>query len=505
MTARLSAILIGTHLLALGAGWWAMTSREAPAAAGSSSTLPGKTDRSPRPERRVGNAELLAAYGDSDFWSEAQRLRSGAAADPPAGGASSALIPLEQRAAEIADIPGALQRELEAVNAGKAYDYQLAKALILRWMKEDAAACAAWLGRMNSRVGWGDPFIAFAGALPPLELLGRMDGWLQVNRSRALSAIAEQVGKERVAELPAILSRLGADEAQRFLGEAERHARVEDAAMWLGVLADDPKRLALLARKWIQGPGTNWEWRDDGWVPSGRDMDGWQERAELAFAAAAGTPAEEAFRKQWEFTRRESEAGRELARVAREPEAATAALVELLRADGHDEAEALRLAEEQISRSYQGGLQDWQRQAWEQDLQLSLLGQVSLEETLAARLDAIDSSLPAVLKPGTRASSWRDALQIDPAATLEVARQRGESGEAVRVAAELLGHHETSLTVQAEILGSLAGQGLWEQGGRLPSAGTFAAEYLRDDPVAARAWLLSLPDSLSDALKEGAR
>jgi hypothetical protein len=194
-----------------------------------------------------------------------------------------------------------------------------------------------------------------------------------------------------------------------------------------------------------------------------------------------------------------------LARVAREPAEATAALVELYRAAGHDEAEAVRRAGEDISKGYQGGLQVWQREAWEQDLQLSLLGRQSLETVLVTRLDAIDSSLPEVLRPGTRGSSWRDAMRVDPAATLEVARQRGAGDEAVRAAAELIQTNETLLSVQAEILGLLAQQGLWKPGGPLPKAETFAAEYLRDDPVSARAWLQGLPESLSTQIKEGSR
>jgi hypothetical protein len=138
-------------------------------------------------------------------------------------------------------------------------------------------------------------------------------------------------------------------------------------------------------------------------------------------------------------------------------------------------------------------------------LQLSLLGRQSLETVLAARLDAIDSSLPEVLRSGTRGSSWRDAMRIDPAATLEVARQRGAGDEAVRVAAELIRDNETSLPVQAEVLGLLARQGLWKPGGLLPNAETFAAEYLRDDPVSARVWLQGLPESISTQIKEGSR
>jgi hypothetical protein len=505
MKKRHSAILIGTHLLALGVGWWAVRARETPTAADPLPALAGKTDRPARQERRVGTAELLAAYGNPDFWGETMRLRSAATVEPPASGPTPVFIPPEQRAAEVADIPAALQKELEALNAGKTYDYEFAKALIRRWMKEDTAACAAWLGRMNSRIGWGDPFNAFAESLPPLELIGLMDGWLRRNRGSALSAIAKQVGKDNASELPALLARLGGDAAKGFLENAANYARLEDAVVWLSLVADDPNRIAGLAGKWIQGPGSNWQWRDGEWQPSSPEMKDWEARAEMALAAAAGTPAEEVFRRHWEMERLRSDSGRELARVAREPEEAGAALVELYRAAGQDEAEAVRRAREEISKGYQDGLQVWQREAWEQDLQLSLLGRQSLETVLAARLDAIDSSLPEVLRSGTRGSSWRDAMRIDPAATLEVARQRGAGDEAVRVAAELIRDNETSLPVQAKVLGLLARQGLWKPGGLLPNAETFAAEYLRDDPVSARVWLQGLPESISTQIKEGSR
>lgn len=75
----------------------------------------------------------------------------------------------------------------------------------------------------------------------------------------------------------------------------------------------------------------------------------------------------------------------------------------------------------------------------------------------------------------------------------------------MRVAAELIRDNETSLPVQAEVLGLLAQQGLWKPGGPLPIAETFAAEYLRDDPVSARVWLQGLPESISTQIKEGSR
>ncbi len=469
------------------------------------SGLATKTERSSRPDRRVDTGDLLSAYGNTDFRAEAQQLRNPATPPVVAAATPTVFIPAAQRAAETSDIPGALQKELESVNAGKTYDYQLAKALVSRWMKEDAAACAAWLGQMKMRGGWGDPFNAFAETLPPLELLGLMDGWLQVNRRLALSSLAERMGKVDAAALPAILSRLGDQEAKAFLENAASYARVEDAAVWLTVSEDDPTRLTSLAGKWIQGPGTNWEWRDGEWVPSSREMMEWRNAAEPALAAAAGTPAEEVFQQQWEKELRRSETGRELARVAREPAEAAAALVALHMAEGHDEAEARKVATEEIAQSYRDGLEDWQRESWEQELQLSLLGRQSLEEALVGRLEAIESSLPEVLRSGTLSRSWRDAMTVDPAATLEVAQQRGQTDEAVRVAAELVRNPETSLPVRAEILGLLADQGLWKQDGVLPNVVDLAREYLRDDPEGARVWLKRLPATLSNSIKEVAR
>ena len=203
MKARLPAILIGTHLLALGAGWWFAGKDEPIVAPGNQPARPGKASRPPRPERRVSTADLLAAYRNPELWGEALKRRNEASrprVEPPHG-TPAVPIPPEQRAAEIADIAGAMQKELEAVDAGKAYDHQLAKALVTRWMKEDPVACAAWLGRMKMRVGWGDPFAAIAKTLPPGELLALMEqGWLRVNRRRALDYLAEHLGESSAAE-----------------------------------------------------------------------------------------------------------------------------------------------------------------------------------------------------------------------------------------------------------------------------------------------------------------
>jgi hypothetical protein len=509
MKVRLPVILIGTHLLALGAGWWCLRpSDPVPGAPQQASLASKQSDRPSRPERRVSAEDLLAAYETSDLWTEAQKRRSNASRPPesPPNGSPTVYIPPEQRAAEVTDIAGAMQKELEAMDGGKSYDYMFAKALIARWMKEDPAACAAWLGQMKMRTAWGDPFNAFAKTLPPMELLKLMEqGWLQRNRRYALEYLAQQMGEASVADLPGVLSALSEEEAKSFLAKASGQAKAEDAAVWLNLLAD-PRSLQSLADKWIRGPGSNWRWKDGTWAPSGSVAADWQEKAALLLEAAAGTPAEEVFRKKIEAARREGEIGREIARVAREPAEATAALVDLYLNEGNNEAEARRRASETISQSYGNGLDTWQKDAWEQDLQLSLLGQQKLHDALIARLKAIDAELPQVLHGGTRSQMWSDAMEVDPGVTLEVARRSGRADEALQSVAKLISNGEVSFAKRAEILLTLSEQDLWTQDGKLlPNARTFSDQYLRDDPDAARLWIAKLPSALSRSLKEEAR
>jgi hypothetical protein len=510
MKASLPVILVGTHLLALGAGWWCLgPSDPAPGASQQALLASKQLDRSPRQERRVSAEDLLAAYETSSMWIESQKRRSGASQAPiaSANGSSTIHIPPEQRAAEVTDIAGAMQKELEAVDAGKSYDYQLAQALVARWMKEGPAACAAWLGQMKMRTAWGDPFHAFAKTLPPAELLKLMEqGWLQRNRRFALEYLAQRMGEASAADLPAVLAALGQDEAKGFLEKASGQAKAEDAAVWLELLGGDPKTLRSLANRWIQGPGSSWAWNDGAWVPSGRATAEWQQKAELVLASAAGTPAEEIFRHQLEAEQERSDKGRELARIAREPAEATAALVDFYVRQGHDEAEARGLASQAIAESYGNGLDAWQRDAWEQDLQLSLLGRQRLNDVLIARLKAIDAELPQVLHGGTRSQVWSDAMVIDPEVTLEVARQSGRADEALQSAAKLILNGEVSLAKRADILLTLSEQEMWKQDGELlPNAQTFSEQYLRDDPEAARLWIAKLPPALSQSLKKETR
>ncbi len=498
MKSRLIVVLAGTHLLALAAGWWGTQGGDRASAEKPPLAPQRHSDRPPREERRVRSADLIAAYGGDD-WVEVMQQRKPAASHT----ASSAPdVSPEQRAAETRDIPGALQEQLDAVNGGKSYDYKLAKALVQRWMREDPDACAEWLGRMEMRSGWGDPFTAFAESLPPLDLLGLInEDWLPRNRSLALSYLATHVGKQAAADVPAILARLDGKDAENFLNAAAEQARVEDARVWIAIAADDPQMLDELAQRWITGPGDHWKWSDGELVPSDRDAAAWQERAAQALAAAAGTPAEEVFLRRLEEEERQSEIGLQLARIPAEPVEAIAALTELMTAEGRDKAKASDLAAEAITAKYAEGLEEWNRDDWEVDLQHSLLGRRAHEQVLADRLAAIASSLPEVLQQGTRERTWREAMMVDPEATLDVAIGGGFGEEAAANAAKLLGGMEVSRGLKADILVSLAARNLWN-GADLPEGERFATELIRDDPSAAKTWLARLPAAIANALQE---
>ena len=124
MKARLRVILIGTHLLALGAGWWCLGKRHPDPARDPASSLATKSERPPRQERRVSTADLLAAYHDRALSSEALERRNAALPqrEPPPNGTPSVPVSLEQRAAEIPDIAAAMQKEVEAREGGKPND-----------------------------------------------------------------------------------------------------------------------------------------------------------------------------------------------------------------------------------------------------------------------------------------------------------------------------------------------------------------------------------------------
>ncbi|HEY1120777.1 MAG TPA: hypothetical protein VGE67_04220, partial [Haloferula sp.] len=76
MKAPLPVILIGTHLLALGVGWWCLRPSAPESVASQETSRASKqSERSPRQERRVSTAELLAAYNNPELWGEAQKRR----------------------------------------------------------------------------------------------------------------------------------------------------------------------------------------------------------------------------------------------------------------------------------------------------------------------------------------------------------------------------------------------------------------------------------------------
>lgn len=475
-----------THLLALGAGWW-LAGERSPVVSGAEESTPIRSSgREPRRTSRVPVSELIGAYGNSEYWSESQARRPGAAILEIPVDKHPRLTP-EQRAAETKDIPAAIQKELEALNAGKIHDYMFAKALVTRWMKEDAKACAAWLGRMESRIGWMDPFQAFAASRPPMEVLDLMDdGWLSVNRRRAMESLARQVGESSAASLPDILERLGGDLAKGFLETASRYARPEDAALWLQLAGDDQRMLADLAYRWIQtqdvlgGPPA---------VPDEAKL----RQAESLLALAEGTPAAELFRARVEEQRRNADGARLLALAGSDPKQAFPDLVRRAMDEGRGEEEATKIACDQIRNALPGGLAIWQKGAWLAAIQHNLSGKSRLDEVLGERLDAIRANLPDPLQSVPRIASFGDALAVDPAATLEFARDRGLLDEVVRGGADKLGQNSLSASVRAEILAAFAREGLWTTSRGLPDPRWFADEYARYDPEAAKAWMAGLP------------
>lgn len=481
-----------THLLALGAGWWWAGEKSASGSGVAENIRPLQTRGQARQERPVSPRELIDAYNNPEFWSQARARRSGSESSVVRNGDPPVLTPAEQAAA-VGDIAAALQKEIDGLNTGKGHDYMLGKALINRWMKENPKASAAWLGRMKSRIGWMDPFHAFAESLPPMEVLDLMDDdWLRANRGRALKGLAAHMGDTAVAGLPQVLGRLEKEEAARFLSDASSRARAEDAEAWLQVAGDDRQLLNGLARRWIDGSQDK---QDDGWL---RQM-------EFLLQAAAGTPAEEIFRARIEEQRKIAEGRILLASAKADPKQAFDGLLARAIADGHDPAEARNIASGQVESAYPGGIETWRQSEWHVSIQQSLAGSRSLEDALAERLDSIREGLPDPLQAAPRGATWSDALTVDAMATLGFAKHQGLLDEVIRSGATLAGQHDVSLAVKADLLRAFAGDGLWDKSRGLPDPKSFLETYSREDPAAAKAWWASLPQNLRNSRTQPSR
>lgn len=476
-----------THLLALGVGWWAAAERSADGIGVEESAPRRSSGRELRRTSRVPVSELIGAYGNSEYWTESQARRPGSermarSGDPPPRTPA-------QRAAGTKDIPAAIQKELEALNAGKVHDYMLAEALVTRWMKEDAKACAAWLGRMESRIGWMDPFQAFVASRPPMEVLDLMDdGWLDTNRRRAMECLTRQVGQYSAASLPDVLERLGGEPAKRFLEAASSEARPEDAALWLELAGEDSRMLAAFAGRWIRATGS-------GRGPS-REVntdDAWLRQAESLLELAEGTPAEQAFRSRFDEQRRIADGAKLLKLAGSDPKEAFPGLVQRAIGEGHGEEEARKIACDQIRNAMPDGMAAWEQGTWLAALQHNLSGKARLDEVLGERLDAIRGNLPEALQSDPRIASFGDALAVDPVATLEFARDRGLLDEVVRGGAVRLQESSVSISVHAEMLAAFAREGLWTASRGLPDPKSFADKFAREDPDAAKAWMAGLP------------
>lgn len=501
------ALWIASHLGALALGF-ALAPRAGSPADGDAARLPAKASERPaRPERRVPTTDLLAAYGNSEFWSAARARRN--KNRPGASGATDQpYVAPDVRAAQVRDIPAALDAQLEAVNRGKSYDHMFAKALIKRWMLADRAACAQWLGAMKMRGVWQDPFNAFAGSLPAADLLGLVDDrWLPANRSAALEALAEKTGTAEPASLPGMLEPLGAGEAARFLATAARHARPEDASWWLQFAAErNPDLVETLAAQWIRGPGSSWEWRENELVPENRpgSQDDWREHARLVMAAAGGTPAEAVFQRRFEQEELNAERGRLLALAAREPVAAMEQLLALETGQGRDAEEVREELTRQVSNSFGANATNWRRSEWEQGLQSSVLGERPIDDVIIERLDLVEAGLPDLFRPQLLQQAMHDAMQVDPAAAVRVGVARGLTDRVRQAANEVLPASGTPQSVAAGIILAMEDNGLLANDGQLRErAADFTKEYLRDDPGAAETWLSRLPTALAQQLRGG--
>jgi len=401
----------------------------------------------------------------------------------------------EERAAACADIHADLEKEFKKVQGSLGYDYVYSRALVARWVKEDPAACSAWIGAMNSRGAWGDPSDAFARALPAQQALDLMEnGWLDSNRRMALSDIAKATAERSPAELPGILSRLRKGEANSFLNAALYYAKPNDAAIWLQIAGSDEKLLASLADKWIVASPT-----PDHRVPSDRNP---QQDAEMALAAAAGTPAEAFFRQRYEAAVLTGKVDETMARLPSEPAAAVAALEAIYREQGLGPDAVQKKIMETVTQRYEGTLGQWNRVEWDSSLQQAVLGTLPMRDALEGRLAAIDSGLPEMLRGSSRASTLRDAMAIEPATVIQLALDRGLESEGVAAAAQVARLSEAPMTVRGDILLALANHDLWTDGHNLPDAKTFALRYFHYDPEAAQSWRRSLPPAMATALQE---
>jgi hypothetical protein len=113
-----------THLLALGAGWWWAGEKSASGSGVGENIRPLQTRGQARQERPVSPRELIDAYNNPEFWSQARARRSGIPLSVVRDGDPPVLSP-DERAAEVGDIAAALQKEIDGLNTGKGHDYML--------------------------------------------------------------------------------------------------------------------------------------------------------------------------------------------------------------------------------------------------------------------------------------------------------------------------------------------------------------------------------------------
>lgn len=462
-----------------------------------------KTERVATEERRVPARDLLAAYRfDSPHAREASRRRQKLiyGGDPPhvARQKGDWETP-EERAAKVTDFVTTMQERVELVDQGKDYDYMFCKAVIRRWLEEEPEVCMAWLGRMEMRTGWGDPFSELAegpmGADPVrmLELMG--NGWLERNRGYALKNLAERMAKKGVAEIPAALELLRESEREKFLDEALFYAGSEDVAAWLEVIdADDEKRLKKLASKCLG--------RQLGQFSSPK-VD-WQQRSEAVMAAVAGTPGEKFFQDEWAREQYSREKARLEAMVETDPKQAVELLVEMRVASGDDPEAARRRVVEDLSSRNNRRVEKWGQKEWEVGLQEVVMGENSLVGVLGERLGKISSELPPELHDTMGGKAVRDTLLVSPGETTAFVLSEGRGAMLEGPLKEFLRDGNHTKSVGATVLREVIENEGWESvPGIRPLAVEFARGYLEIDRERASKWLGTLPPDVAAELERG--
>lgn len=497
-----AAWLVGTHVLALGLGIVFASRSDDERTKPSLRPVPKISERPSREKRQVSTGELLSAYNNFDFISEARARRKGPNEIVDASSKISNEDSPEDRAAQVDDISASLDEQLDAVNGGKSYDYQFSKALIKRWLLEDPAACMKWVGSMKMQVGWGDPFNAIAEALPAEQLLDLMDeSWLSRNRNRALESIAETVGSSTPEKLGGLLARLSEGEASVFLSTAMRNAKPEDAGIWLKfALETQPSLVSTLAMQWLGTGASRWEWRDDKLVQSQGPFNkgDWAEKARMVLAAAEGTAAEEEIRQRYTSSLIRAEEERLLALAIREPNNAYDQMMALHQSSGNSSENLHSEVINKISNQFGHHADQWKQGEWEMAIQQNVLGELPMDRVISERLDLIRKEIPESFRAPLQEKALVDALRVDPSAAIRIGMENRMKADLINAAYHAIFEDWQPYSTKARMVLEMDRAGLWRDARNMHDGfASMAKDFLLDDPDAARTWKAQLsPEAL---------